>query len=253
MDPLAIDNPAELVAVKAAAIHAAMLQQSPHLRTPNFDIIGTCDVQLLFELYDRDFFAGWLSQTVRAKSAQPLAFRVSSAMSRAGGKTLHRLRIAPDGQRENFYQIAIASRLLFNTFADIQRPVEICGHLCQDRLQAMQRIMEHEIIHLTEILLWGKSSCKANRFKHLAHRIFAHAGTTHDLVTTREVAATRNAIQIGSIVQFVFKGTRHTGMVNRIHHRATVLVENPRGTRYANGKTYLKFYIPLRMLEPMEK
>lgn len=92
-----------------------------------------------------------------------------------------------------------------------------------------------------------KTGCKAK-----ANRIFAHAGTTHDLVTTRQVAAKQHAIQIGSAVQFTFAGQRHIGIVNRIHHRVTVLVESPRGTRYSNGKTYLKFYIPLRMLEAVK-
>lgn len=251
MDPLAIDNPAELIAAKTAAIHGAMLQQSPHVRMPNFQAISSRDVQLLFELYDRDFFDGWLTRTVREKSPLPLGFRASSTMSNAGGKTIHRVHRQPDGTRENSYQIAIASRLLFNTFASIQRPVVVSGRLCHDRLEAMQRIMEHEIIHLTEALLWGKSSCKAARFKTLALRIFGHTGTTHDLVTTREVAAVQHDIKLGGMVAFTFEGQRYVGIVNRIHHRATVLVESDRGRRYTNGKTYLKFYIPLRMLTPI--
>lgn len=252
MDPIAIDNPAEVVAAKTAAIHAAMLQQSPRLLTANFAAINSRDVQLLFDLYDREFFGSWLAKTVQEISGRPLGFRVSSGMSKAGGKTLHGIRTGLDGKRQHLYQIAIASRLLFNTFGNIQRPVEVCGQLCTDRLQAMQRIMEHEIIHLIELLIWDKSSCKAARFKTLAKRIFNHTGTTHDLVTAREVAAKQHAINIGGTVAFEFEGQRHIGMVNRINHRATVLVESKRGMPYSNGKTYLKFYIPLRMLEPVQ-
>lgn len=47
------------------------------------------------------------------------------------------------------------------------------------------------------------------------------------------------------MVEFEFRGERRVGIVNRVHQRATVLVEDPRGQRYRNGKTYAKFYIPL--------
>jgi hypothetical protein len=112
----------------------------------------------------------------------------------------------------------------------------------------MQRIMEHEIIHLTELLIWGKSSCKADQFRALAQKIFGHDGTMHGLVTAREVAATQHDIKVGRTVAFDFEGQKHVGVVNRIHHRATVLVESDDGMRYSNGKKYRKYYIPLRML-----
>jgi hypothetical protein len=243
MDPLAIQNPADAITAKTTAIHSAMLQQ---FKTPNFDAISSKDVRLLFDLYDCHFFENWLAKAIKEKSGHSLGFRVSSAMSRAGGKTLMYIRRGPDG-KQHHYQIAIASRLLFNTFSDVQRPVKVCGLLCGDRLEAMQRIMEHEIIHLTEFVVWGKSSCRANRFKGLAGKIFGHIGTTHDLVTTREVAAKQD-IKVGSVVAFEFDRQQHVGVVNRIHHRATVLVESDEGMRYSNGKRYQKFYIPVGML-----
>jgi len=80
------------------------------------------------------------------------------------------------------------------TFGDIERPVEVCGLPCVDRLAALQRIMEHEIIHLAEFLTWGKSSCGKTRFKQMAKGIFSHAGTKHDLVTPHERASVRQGI-----------------------------------------------------------
>ncbi|MEI8198352.1 MAG: SprT-like family protein, partial [Phycisphaerae bacterium] len=187
-------------------------------------------------------------KTVMEKTGHPLCFRLSSTMVRAGGKTLLYARRGPDGKRQFHYEIAIGSRLLFNTFRDIQRPVAVCGLVCSDRLQAMQRIMEHEIIHLTELVRWGQSSCKADRFKGLAQQIFGPGGTTHDLVTAREVAATQHNLKVGVIVKFDYDGQKHVGVVNRIHHRATVLVESEVGMRYSNGKKYQKFYVPLGRL-----
>jgi len=96
-------------------------------------------------------------------------------MTRAGGKTIRTVVPQTSGKPEVFYGIAIASRLLFMTFGDIDRPVIVCGLTCDNRLHALQRIMEHEIIHLFELLTWDKSSCSAKRFQGIANP--AYSGT----------------------------------------------------------------------------
>jgi hypothetical protein len=53
-------------------------------------------------------------------------------------------------------------------------------------------------------------------------------------------------------VRFRFDGAEHTGIVNRISKRATVLVEDEAGVRYSNGKHYSKFYVPVQMLEAVD-
>ena len=248
MDPLTIHNSPETIAARTSAIHAAMLRDSLQMRQPNFTIIGTDDLALLFRLYDEQFFAGWLAQSVREKAAGPVHFRLSSTMSRAGGKTIRHRTFGPAGASHVHFEIAIASRLLFMTFGDIARPIIVCGLICTDRLQAMQRIMEHELIHLTELLLWGNSSCSAPPFRALANRVFGHTQSTHDLVTPREHAALHHGIRIGSMVRFEFDHVRLVGRVNRISRRATVLVESDDGVPYSDGKAYRKFYVPLSML-----
>jgi hypothetical protein len=252
MDVLALETSPQLIAARTAAIYQVMLQQSRKMKEGSFTVIDTDDLARLFHLYDEQFFSGDLARTVAQKAAAPMSFRLSSTMSRAGGKTIQRRGIGPDGQRWTYYQIAIASRLLFMTFGGIDRPVIVCGLSCQDRLQALQRIMEHEIIHLIELLTWGQSSCSASRFKTLACRLFGHTQSTHDLVTAPEQAAVRHGIRVGSLVEFVFEGVRHVGRVNRIHHRATILVESPGGRPYSDGKCYEKFYVPLGLLKAVE-
>ncbi len=252
MDVLTLHNPPEVIAARFSAIHSAILKESPRITAPNFERVGQEDVARLFGLYDNHFFDGWLGRTVKEKADGPLTFRLSSAMTRAGGKTT-RIRVGPrGGQRQTFFDIAIASRLLFMTFSDIQRPVVIGGLECGDRLTAMQRIMEHEIVHLAELLVWEKSSCSAGRFKTLARNIFGHLGTKHALVTPGERAAIQHGIRVGSHVAFEFDGRRYAGIVNRITHRATVLVESPSGQRYSNGKRYQKFYVPLGLLRVLQ-
>jgi len=262
VDILSMHNPPEYVAAQTAAIHQAILRESDNLKQPNFTSIGTEDLVRLFDLYDRTFFKGLLAQAVKAKTGQPLVFRLSSTMTRAGGKTiLYRRRISGSqvqaslasrrsGRRRGqaHYEIAVASRMLFMTFRQVERPVAVCGLTCKNRLEALQRILEHEIIHLAELVTYGKSGCGGRRFKELAANIFGHAGTKHALVTPMEHAAVQHGIGVGSLVCFDFEGRRLVGRVNRAHSRATVLVEDANGLPYSDGKKYQKFYVPFGML-----
>jgi diadenosine tetraphosphatase ApaH/serine/threonine PP2A family protein phosphatase len=245
MDFLGIQNSPADLAAKTAAVGAALLQKSQCLRQPNFESISEQDLADLFALYDRHFFNGELGQQVRAKTGLTLAFSLSSRMTRAGGKTIQHRQRMPDGKIQIGYEIAVASRMLFMTFAQIGRPVVVCGLVCTDRLAALERIFEHELIHLIELLTWGKSSCSQPRFKGLVRNIFGHTDTRHALVTPREHAAVQHGVRVGDLVEFDFQGRRLVGRVNRINRRATVLVEDANGLKYSDGKRYQKFYVPV--------
>ena len=56
-------------------------------------------------------------------------------------------------------------------------------------------------------------------------------------------------VHLGGTVEFDDDGRRRVGRVNRVHRRATVLVEDAKGRPYSDGKNYLKFYVPLDMLK----
>ncbi len=248
MDVLSLCNPPGIIAARTAAIYQTVLKESPRVKQPNFDRIGSDDLARLVDLYDRHFFEGWLAGAVKAKTGAPLMLRLSAKMTRVGGKTSKYRTRRPGGGKGSFFEIAIASRMLFQTFRDVQRPVVVCGLTCADRLEALQRIMEHEIVHLIELLVWDQSSCSGQRFKRLTANIFGHTDRTHALVTAREYAAVRHGVVVGGMVSFEFDGRRLTGRVNRIHHRATVLVEDDAGRPYSNGKRYARYYVPLGSL-----
>ena len=248
MDLASLCNPPEQVAAKSATVREGIIRASDNLKQPNFERISTQDLARLFWLYDRTFFRGLLAEAAKRNSGQALVFRLSSTMTRASGKTFLYRRRMPDGKVRANYEIAVASRMLFMTFNQADRPVEVCGLVCKDRLEALQRIMEHEIIHLAELVTYGRSRCSSQRFKELAANIFGHAGTKHDLVTPREHAAVQHGIRVGSVVSFEFDGRQLTGRVNRVNRRATVLVEDAGGRPYSDGKKYQKFYVPLKGL-----
>jgi hypothetical protein len=242
----------EEVRDKTRAVYEATLTESRHIRQANFQAIASNDLERMFHQYDAAFFEGLFASLLGRPGEAPLRFRVSSRMTSAGGKTSWRVRRGQSARDPGgilAYELSVSSTLLFQTFRGEARPILVAGVLCADRLEALQRIVEHEMIHLLEMLVWRQSSCSAGRFQHLARNVFDHAASHHDLVTPHEVAATQHGIRVGDRVTFLFEGRRLTGTVNRITQRATVLVEHPKGQPYTDGKRYHKFYVPLAHLE----
>lgn len=232
------------IAGRTAQIGDTLLRGSQWLDGGNFRCINPDDLRMLFEEYDRLFFDGGCR---RALGEMRLEFRLSQRMTRAAGKTV---RHTPRNRAQPpWYEIAIAVSLLYQAFQEGDRPVTVSGVRCASRLDALQRVLEHEMLHLVESLVWGESNCAGRRFQSIALRLFGHTAHTHSLITPRERAFTARGIAPGSRVRFQFEGAEYAGIVNRVTKRATVLVEDPRGEPYSDGKRYRKFYVPVAMLE----
>lgn len=241
----------EEVKERCRSIYDETLSRSGQIRTGNFTIIGTDDLARLFAGYDREFFRGRLGEMLLEDGALPMAFRLSRRLVSAAGQTMRQARQVRRNGRivtKVDYEITVSTTLLFNTFQHVDRTVTVGGLECRDRLEALQRIFEHELLHLAEFLGWGRSNCRAGNFHALSRRIFAHEGVFHDLVTPREEAGVAYGIVAGDLVSFEHEGVRHVGHVNRITRRATILVETPSGRLYSDGKRYRTFYVPLPML-----
>ncbi len=239
-------------ATLARSIYDTLLRESPRLLRGNFSCIASADLARLFDLYDEHLFAGRVQQLLQAV-ASPLSFQLSARLTRSAGTTKRFVPrgLAPAGAAASAarYEIAISTTLLFQTFQDVERTIRVNGLVCHDRLEALQRIFEHEVLHLIEMLVWGRSSCSAANFKALAWNYFGHTETSHDLITQQERAHAKFDMRVGDRVGFEFEGKRYKGMLNRITKRATVLVESADGTIYTDGKSYRKFYVPLALLE----
>jgi len=235
------------IADRTKQIHAAVLSKSQYIDDPNFGSIHPDDLRLLFAEYDNRFFGGQIKESL---GIIPLNFGLSERMTSSGGKTAHSTGRA-DGKE--WYEISVSTAILFGCFdGDDHRPISCSGIACHDRLDALQRVMEHELVHLIKMLLWGKSSCSKPRFHSITLCFFGHTENKHKLITPREKAIVKFGIKPGMAVRFRFDGVEHEDIVNRINKRATVLVENRRGERFSDGKRYAKFYVPVQMLEAVE-
>ena len=229
---------------KQQHVFEEMLFQS-ELDDSNFSTIETADLQLLFDLYDQVFFGGLIRQQL-LHDQTPMSIRLSKRMTSAGGKTT---MVHPYGARTNrgkSFEIAVSTTLLFESFQASKSLV--VGVPCANRLQGLQRIFEHELVHLVEMMIWVHSSCARNRFRKIASQFFGHRESKHQLTTPREMAANRFDIRTGDTVSFQADGGAHVGYVNRITRRATVLVQDRRGELYTDGFKYRKFYVPIDRL-----
>lgn len=222
------------------AIRALLLADAPHARAPFFTQVGEADLALLFAAYDARVFEGALS---KALTGIPLEFRVSTRLVRSLGVTRRW------EQPHRRYEIAVSGLLLFDNFRPEDPPVMACGLPCPDRLTALQRVFEHELVHLAEWVAFDTSSCAGDRFASIAEGLFGHRARFHGLVTRRE-RAHAEGLGPGSWVRFEFEGRWRVGRVNRITRRATVLVPDPAGRRYTDGHRYLTVYISLADLQP---
>ena len=238
---------AEQISARTTQIHARVLSQSKYIDAPNFTRIHPADLELLFAAYDDQFFGGRIKESL---GTTPLHFGLSKRMTRAGGKTAC-FTERHTGKRR--YEISASTAILFESFnGDDHRPITSSGIICRDRLDALQRVMEHELVHLIEMLLWDKSSCSQPRYCSITRRFFSHTENKHQLITPREKAIVQFGLKPGMKVRFRFDGVEHTGIVNGISKRATVLVEDDNGLPYSNGKHYAKFYVPVQALEAVE-
>ena len=235
------------ITANARQIHAAVLSKSRYIDGPNFTRIHPADLELLFTEYDGKFFDGQIKESL---GPVPLHFRLSTRMTSSGGKTAC-FSDRTDGVK--WYEITVSLAILFGCFdGDDYRPITASGIVCRDRLDALQRVMEHELTHLIEMLLWDRSSCAQSRFHSITLRFFGHTENGHQLITPKERAIVKFGITPGMLVRFQYDGVEHQGIVNRINKRATILVEDQNGAPYSDGKHYAKFYVPVQMLEAVE-
>ncbi|MGI9519787.1 MAG: hypothetical protein ACR2NP_22225 [Pirellulaceae bacterium] len=234
VDPQAVRNRRSIIAER-------LLRESDSIDKADFQRIERRDLFELFVQYDDQFLDHGLSRHFEQGSDR-LGFRLSSRMTSTGGMTTW--RALPD---YHDYEIAVSTTLLFNTPFD-RGATRVGGVVATSRLDALQRIFEHELVHLLEMILWGESSCAQPRFRNMVARMFGHTESNHQLLTPAETARSHFGIRTGDRVRFQHEGQWLTGYVNAINRRATVLVPNAGGELFDDERRYLRFYVPLDLL-----
>jgi len=223
---------------KSKNIYRQILAESENLDCGNFKAIETEDLARLFGLHDLYFFNRFFHNNYKEK----ISFRLSRRMTRAAGRIAYT-------RHDGTYTIALSTTLVSQTFHDVRREVVVNGIVCHDRLEATMRVLEHEIIHLLEWVLFGETSCSKPRFRRLSRNIFGHTDVTHRLVTQAERAHKRFNLRVGDEAVFEHDGKTYRGVISRITKRATVMVKDSDGHfQDSQENRYSKYYVPLQHL-----
>ncbi len=234
--------PADEIRARERDIEQHILANSKLLRGVNFQELCSDDLRLIYQLYDESFFRSAISaELFRTKSE--LNFRLSNRLTSAAAKTTVFKHL-----RKSRYEIAFSTTLLAGSFVAAGQAHWVAGRLCESRLQALQRLMEHELIHLVELLSFGNSSCGAKRFKTLSANLFQHECSHHRLLRPGERMRAELGLGVGDRVSFTYAGRQYFGRINRVTKRATILVPDGRGRPYADGGRYRKFHVPIERL-----
>lgn len=226
-------------------IQLQLLSRSASLKDPDFGSFSRSDILELVIDTDLEFLDGATARALEATGSR-FATRISKRMTSAGGTTTLRKSLR-NGFAGREYEIAVSASLLFNTQFD-DRSATVAGVPVSSRLDALQRIVEHELVHLIEMIVWDQSSCARNRFRRIASGVFGHRESNHRLMTCSQTALQRHGIACGDQVTFRFRGKPCAGTVNRIGRRATILVPDAHGEPFTDGRKYRRFYVPVSEL-----
>lgn len=235
---------AEIMA-KRLEVARELIKISPNIEGPVINRMAASDLRLLFGLYDRIFLNEQFAKEYRGQ----LQFSLSTRLTRTAGKTLCPQNIAPKKPEKLIMEIRLGTGFFFK-FHEINSARSVAGIATDSALEALQLVFEHELCHVIEFINFQTSNCKQKRFKTLAHNLFGHTASTHQLPTQQKIAEQKYGFKIGDTVQFKFEDQRYEGILYRINKRATVMVRDKKGTQVdKQGSRYTKYYVPLILLE----
>ena len=234
----------EEIIQKRNNVRGKFIAKSSNVSTGKIQCMSKVDMEILFRLYDEEFFKNYFSENFK----DSLTFSLSTRMTNAAGKTMYTRKSKPSGAVEEAYEIRIGIKFFFQ-YDVLDRDKIVSGINTVDSLEALQIVFEHELCHLIEFHIYGESSCKRPRFKIMVNNIFAHTEVHHQLPSAKEIMSKKYGLTIGQNVSFVLENKKYSGFIYRINKRATVMVKDNKGTyKDVDGNKYSKWYVQFEKL-----
>lgn len=230
---------------KRKEISRLLMLASTNIKDGTVKSISVADLELLFQLYDLEFFENTFKESYKGK----LKFSLSRRMTRSAGLTLCPKNISKIKPEDLVLEIRIGVDFFFQ-YGAVEGTKVVCGIKTCNSLEALLLVFEHELCHVLEFINFGRSNCGGKRFKAIAGNLFRHTDSYHRLPTHRQIARQKLGIKIGDTVSFSHDGKTLTGIIYNINKRATVMVKTSKGPLIDNrGNRYSKFYVPLTFLD----
>lgn len=230
---------------KRRGISKLLMGKSKNIKNETVSALSAADLDILFRLYDEVFFENWFKENYKGK----LKFSVSRQMTKSAGLTRCPRNINNIRPEELVIEVKIGIDFFFN-YGLVKGSGMVGGIETGSSLEALQLVFEHELCHVIEFILFGRSSCKRESFRKMAGNLFGHTESCHKLPTHRQIAAERLGINIGDTVSFTFEGKKYTGVLYNLKKRAVVMVRDKKGMLAdKQGRRYSKYYVPLSLIE----
>ena len=180
------------------------------------------DIDYLFKLYDNLYFDGELSKNFN------IIIRCSNKLTRSAG-------MVNFSKRRSEAKISLSLALIFKSYQNNAQGFLVNGIFCNNPVEALMRVLEHEIVHLIEYVLYGKSNCNDPQFFKIAFDLFGHTENKHMLGIELKNYIDIKDLKKGDIVSFPYHGKIHTGSIINIKKNVTVAVD----TLYDTKKYYI--------------
>lgn len=222
-----------------------LMARSAHVKGSDLAAVSNQDLQLLFECYDQVFFDHWF------KDCFPGTVRLSFSrrMIKSAGKTYYPKNADFARLDDLIIQVKISIDMIF-AYGEVENANRVGGITTGSSLEALQVVLEHELIHVIEFIHFQQSNCRKERFKTMAYRIFGHTDSFHSLPTSQQIARLKLGLAVGDRVVFPAEGQLREGLLYGVHKRAVVMVPDQQGD-YADkqGQRFTKYYVPLSILK----
>ena len=233
---------------KRKIIREEIISTSSNINCGKIISLSAEDLKIIFNLYDKHFLYSYFSNDFNGK----LDFSLSKKMTKSAGATVKYKNTQSRDLLEK-YEIKIGINF-FLKFDELIREKRVNGIIAEDSLDALMLVMEHEICHLIEFHVYGRSNCSGKRYKEISSNIFMHSSRYHQLPTNEEILNEKKGLRIGDRVCFIHNQIIVEGIIYGINVRATVMVPDNRG-RYSDssGARYEKWYVPLKKLNTVSQ
>lgn len=245
IDIINIKYEENIIIQKKLRIREQFFTFSNNIKNGNIEVITEKDLKILFGLYGTIFLEDYFKDYFKGS----IKFSLSHQMTKSAGITKTPRDIAFISPEKQQFEIKISLDFLFD-FYKSTREKSVGGIIANDPLDALMLVLEHEICHVIEFHIFKFSSCKKQQFKTIINNIFGHKESYHKLTTNSELIYKDFGLKQNDKVSFDYEGKILKGIIYRINKRATVMVEDKKGT-YKNqfGKSFSKFYVPINSLK----
>lgn len=245
-----------MIAKKRGSIRQRFIDASDHIIDQDIKRLEAEDLYRLVVIYDELF----LGNVLKLDSSIKFTFDLSKTLDRVGGLTqIYMKQIKSPSKKViksiQSIKISINTSMVYDfQFTDEAR--YSCGIQVKNSLEVLMIIIEHELCHVLEFLMYKKSDDNGRVFKQLTLNLFGHTSQTHSLMTNQEKQIRLYKVMPGDDVKFILNGRAVNGLVERCNLKdALVLVFDSKGKFIleSNGKRYTKYKIPIGSLLKVTK